>query len=220
MKKIRVFIVDDHPLMRSAIEAAIETSADMEVIGEAVDGQEALTLIPKLRPDVVVMDLMLPILDGWEAIVALKSLDAQIRVLAFSGTTEESKILKAVQLGARGFISKDAHLTDLVNAVRQIAAGNVYLPPPIAGKLFHRLRDSGETATAQARYQSLTPRQKEIISLLGQGLSTQKIAQSLHISPGTLRVHLHNILNKLGLDNRRELLVYAVKRTLNPDIGE
>lgn len=219
-KMIRVFVVDDHPLMRSAIELAIETEPNMEVVGEAIDGEEALALIPILKPDIVIMDLMIPKVNGWEATAALKLSQDAIPVLVFSSDTDKENILRAIRLGAQGYISKDARREELIDAVRMVAEGKAYLPPKIAGKLLQGIRRPPTTSEgAKKSPRELTPRQQEILDLLGQGLPNTSIAEKLHISKATLRVHIHHMVEKLSLENRRALVVYAVRKKIIEEDG-
>jgi len=210
--KIGVFIVDDHPLMRNVLEAAVESVSDMCVVGQAENGLDALALIPQVQPDVIIMDLMMPKMNGLQAIEALKKINAQYPVLALSSTTEEEKILRAVKLGARGYLSKSAHWEELIKAIRTIADGEVHLPPKIAGKLLRSMRKSEEE---RLHLKSLTKRQTEVLHCLGRGLSNQEITEELHITKATLRVHIHNMMKTLGFENRRELIVYAVRQTMD-----
>lgn len=209
---IRVFIADDHPLMRNALEAAVDSAPDMEVIGQAVNGVDALALIPKVKPDVIIMDLVMPEMDGWQAIEALQEQDTQYPVLALSSVSAEDKILRAVKLGARGFLSKNVHWDELIGAVRAVASGEAYLPPKITGKLMQSMHQNEKQ---KIPFDSLTKRQKDVMRCLGQGLSNQEIADELHISTATLRVHIHHMMNTLGFENHRELIVYAARLLLD-----
>ncbi|MBC8507890.1 MAG: response regulator transcription factor [Chloroflexi bacterium] len=216
MNKTRVFIVDDHPLMRSALQAAIDAVPDMEVVGQAVDGEEALSLIPAAQPDLVIMDLMMPKMNGWSAIAALKESPDQVPILALSSTTEEEKIFEAIQGGALGYVAKDVQRDELIRAIRLVAKGEAYLPPKIASKLLDTIRQPKTlTEVGTKPIEPLTNRQQEVLDLLGQALSNHQIAENLHISTATLRVHIHHMIKKLGFENRHELVVYAVRCKLD-----
>ncbi|MBC8333505.1 MAG: response regulator transcription factor [Anaerolineae bacterium] len=212
MKIIRVFIVDDHPLMRNALEMAIEAASDMQIVGEAINGMEALHLIPQIESDVVLMDLMMPEMNGLEAIRALINLLPEIRILILSSLDKEADILQAVQLGALGFITKSAQRDELLQAIRTVDAGEAYLPPKIAAKLMNTVRESHSGKANTGGSEALTRRQKDVLALIGQGFTNQQIATKLNIADATVRVHISNMMDILGFEYRRELVVYAVKR--------
>lgn len=212
MKIIRVFIVDDHPLMRNALEMAIEAASDMQIVGEAINGMEALHLIPQIESDVVLMDLMMPEMNGLEAIRALINLLPEIRILILSSLDKEADILQAVQLGALGFITKSAQRDELLQAIRTVDAGEAYLPPKIAAKLMNTVRESHSGKAHTGGSEALTRRQKDVLALIGQGFTNQQIATKLNIADATVRVHISNMMDILGFEYRRELVVYAVKR--------
>ena len=212
MKIIRVFIVDDHPLMRNALEMAIEAASDMQIVGEAINGMEALHLIPQIESDVVLMDLMMPEMNGLEAIRALINLLPEIRILILSSLDKEADILQAVQLGALGFITKSAQRDELLQAIRTVGAGEAYLPPKIAAKLMNTVRESHSGKAHTGGSEALTRRQKDVLALIGQGFTNQQIATKLNIADATVRVHISNMMDILGFEYRRELVVYAVKR--------
>ena len=173
MKIIRVFIVDDHPLMRNALEMAIEAASDMQIVGEAINGMEALHLIPQIESDVVLMDLMMPEMNGLEAIRALTNLLPEIRILILSSLDKEADILQAVQLGALGFITKSAQRDELLQAIRTVDAGEAYLPPKIAAKLMNTVRESHSGKAHTGGSEALTRRQKDVLALIGQGFTNQ-----------------------------------------------
>ncbi|MFQ5813346.1 MAG: response regulator [Anaerolineae bacterium] len=219
MKQIRVLVVDDHPLMREALCAAIGAETDMEVAGEAGGGREAVEQARVLQPDVIVMDLLMPGMDGLEAIATIQAEFPQVRMLALTSSTEESKVLAAVQAGALGYLLKDAHREELLQAIRQVSQGNAYLPPQVALKLMHSVRESRPVASEapgeMAGHRSmarLTPRQREVLDLLGQGLSNREIAERLVVSEATVRSHIYSILGKLGLESRGQAVAYAARQ--------
>lgn len=221
MSKIRVLVVDDHPLMRDALCAAIEVEADMEVVGEAADGREAVEQARALQPDVTVMDLLLPRMGGLEAIAAIREEIPEILILAITSSTEESKVLAAVQAGALGYLLKDARREELLQAIRQVSRGNAYLPPQVALKLMHSVRPPRSDTpppprepTGAPSTERLTARQNEVLNLLGQGLSNWEIAQTLYISKSTVRSHIYHIRGKLGLESRSQTIAYAVRQRM------
>ena len=214
-KKISIFIVDDHPLMRQALKTCILAESDMEVTGQAENGKEALELVSKSQPDVILIDLLMPKMDGFETIEHLLNETPQLKILVITSVEEESKILKVMSLGAMGYLLKDTKRDEIIKAIRTVYAGDSYLPPNIARKLINILRQPPAQETkAKELVASLTGREKDVFEMLGQGYSNQKIAKELHISVATVRVHRHNISNKFGFQNRREVVVYAVEQRL------
>ena len=212
MSKIGILIVDDHPLMREALRAAVEDEPDMEVVGEAVNGSEAVALAQELAPDVILMDLLMAGMDGLEATVAILTQQPQTKILILTSLSNEDKVLAAVQAGALGYITKEAPRAELLHAIRRMAAGEPVLPPEIALKLFSGLRRVKTVPLEDDLTRLLTSRQEEVLALLGQGRSDQEIAEILHISKGTVRTHLHHILNRLGLENRAQAVACASRR--------
>ena len=167
MKIIKIVIVDDHPMMRQALKAALEAETDMEIVGEAANGEAALTMLDVIQPDVVLMDLLMPKMDGLQAIAQIRQKYPQIRTLVLSSDSEAEKVLKAVQLGALGYLTKAAQRDEIVRAVRMLAAGDSYLPPEIAGKLIHSVRAEADSALSAAQlFESLSKRQQEVLSFL------------------------------------------------------
>lgn len=227
MGKIRVLVVDDHPLMREALRAAIEAEADMEVVGEAANGREAVDQARALQPDVIVMDLLMPGVNGLEAIAAIRAEFPEALILALTSSTEESKVLAAVQAGALGYLLKDARREELLQAIREVSQGNAYLSPQVALKLVHSVRQPRPDTPPPPREpaggpstQRLTARQKEVLNLLGQGLSNQEIAETLVVSEATVRSHIYHILGKLGVGSRSQAVAYAVRQTTADQEGE
>jgi len=209
MDRARILIVDDHPLMREALRAAVEDEPDMLVIGEACDGNEAIALARQLAPDVILMDLLMPSLDGLEATAAILAQQPQVRILALTSLANENKVVAAVQAGALGYITKEAPRAELLQAIRCLAAGEPVLPPEIALKLFSGIRRTKTVPAKGDLTEPLTSRQEEVLTLLGEGRSDREIARTLCISEGTVRTHVHHILNRLGLENRAQAVAYA-----------
>lgn len=219
MSKIRVLVVDDHPLMREALCAAIETDEGMEVVGEAANGLAAVQQARTLQPDVIIMDLLMPGMNGLEAIAAIHAEFPKISLLALTSSTEEGKVLAAVQSGALGYLLKDAQREELLHAIRQISQGEPYLPQQAVINLMRSVRrplpapppPSPEPPDGQSP-ERLTPRQKEVLGLLGQGLSNREIAERLVVSEATVRSHIYHILGILGLENRSQAVAFAARR--------
>ena len=206
---IRVLVVDDHPLMREALCAAIEDESDMAVVGEAHDGQQAVSQYRALRPDVTVMDIYMPVKDGVQAIAEIVGEFPDARIIALTSSTEEGKIAGAVQAGALGYLLKDTHRAELLRAIREVRQGNSFLPPSVALKLMNTMRQTHEPGAAIK--EPLTDREEEVLRLIGRGATNQDIARQLHVTEGTVRTHVHHILQKLGLENRNQAILYALK---------
>lgn len=212
-QKIRVLVVDDHPLMREALRMAIEDEPDMQVIGEATNGADAVTQARALNPDVTVMDLFMPRQDGLHAIAEIKSHTPGARLLALTSSTDEALVLAAVQAGVLGYLMKDSQREELLRAIREVSCGNTFLPPHIAQKLANSVREHQRERAAQP-VEPLTERELEVLRLIGQGASNKQIAHALHVSEGTVRTHVHHLLGKLGLENRNQAILYAVREHL------
>jgi DNA-binding NarL/FixJ family response regulator len=208
MEKMRLLIVDDHPMMREALTTAFMEEKDMEVIGEAADGMEGIKLAKDRKPDVILMDLLMPGMDGLEAIVKILEDNPHAKVLVVTSLEDEDKIWAAIQAGALGYFPKTAPRTFLLEAIRKVADGVPYLPSGITLKLFKSIR--GMKATARSAIdEPLTGRQEEILALMGEGRSDQQIAKTLHLEEPTVRSHVHRILQRLGVENRAQAVAYA-----------
>jgi NarL family two-component system response regulator LiaR len=213
MKPIRIMIVDDHPMMREALRAAIEVEPDMQVAGEAANGQQAVFDALTLRPDVIVMDLYLPVKDGVEAISEIVSQWPSARILAITSSNDDAKVVAAVEAGAIGYLLKDVSREQFLFGVREVARGETVLPPDVATRLARGIRRKHlANASDGESVRPLTRREREVLALLGQGLSNQAIAQQLVLSESTVRVHVYNILHKLSLADRNQAIVYALRQ--------
>jgi DNA-binding NarL/FixJ family response regulator len=209
MDKIRILIVDDHPMMREALQTALSEEADLEVVGEACDGNEALALVEQFRPDLILMDLLMPGMDGLEAITRIYGANPQARILVVSSLEDQDKVLATIQAGALGYFPKAASRAFLLEAIRKVADGIPYLPAGIALKLFDSLRSLKSSSPVSAVQEPITSRQKEILFLLGEGRSDAEISATLHLEAATVRSHVHNILQRLGLETRAQAVAYA-----------
>ena len=207
--KIKVLIVDDHFVVRKGIEALLFGARDIEVVGEAVDGAEAVLLACELEPEVVLMDLLMPRMDGVEAICRILADRPDIRILILTGTTIDRKILDAVRAGAAGYLSKASDREKYLQAIRRIHRGEPSLPMDLTRKLFA----SGEIFE-ESMAALLTERETEILSLVATGLSNQGVADRIHIAEVTVRTHVSHILRKLRLSNRVEATLYALREGL------
>lgn len=215
--KIRVLIVDDHRLVRQGLRTFLELNDDIEVLGEAVDGQEAVELVAQLNPDIVLMDLVMPRLDGIAATARIKSLGTDAKVIALTSFTEDDKVFPAIQAGASSYLLKDVSPDALVEAIRATHRGEARLHPEVMRKLMAQVA-AQPASGKQVSGPQLTDRELEVIRLVAQGRSNREIAETLVISEKTAKAHISNILGKLGLDDRTQMAVYAIKRGLvSPD---
>ena len=215
MDKIKILIVDDHPMMREALKATFEGEDDLEMIGAAPDAIKALKMLETLKPDVILMDMLLPEMSGLEAIEKIIEDDPQAKILVFSSMEDEERVVSAIQAGALGYFPKTAPRTYLLEAIRKIADGVPYMPAGITLKLFQGLRRIKTVQPTNDMQVSLTSRQQEILSLLSEGHSDDEIAKLLHLEESTVRAHLHHILQRLGLKNRSQAVAYANQRLKN-----
>jgi DNA-binding NarL/FixJ family response regulator len=212
--KTRVLLVDDHAMVRRGLRDFLGMFEDIEVVGEAGDGQDALTATAALRPDVVVMDLNLPRLDGVEATRELRATRPDVEVVALTGFVDEARVMAAIEAGAAGFLLKDAEPDDVAAAIRAARKGEMYLDPAVAGVVARQLRTSGRTASP-ADDTVLTPRELDVLALVAQGLPNRAIGDALGITERTARTHVSNILAKLGLTSRTQAALYAVDQGLD-----
>lgn len=211
LKLLRVLVVDDHPLVREAICAAIDDENDLTVVGQAGSGRQAVEKALHLQPDVIVMDLLLPEMGGVDAIHAIKTAQPAVQILALTSSADESLFIAALEAGATGYLVKDTERPDLLEAIRNVAHGNVFLSARMATKLARRLR-SGDTG----RLNLLTEREHEVLVQLGTGRTNRQIADVLMLTESTVRTHVQHILDKLGLANRNQAMVYALRTGITP----
>lgn len=211
---IRVLVVDDHPIVRRGISAEINLDPEMSVIGEAQNGLEAVEMARQLKPDVILMDLMMPQMDGVEATRQIIAANPDAQVLILTSFTEEDSVYTAVKAGAAGFIYKDRPPAELLNAIRTLYNSQPILSPAITRRLQRDLRDQTRTPAESALV--LTDREIEIVKWVAQGALYKEIAQKLGIQEATVRAHVSNILGKLNLSNRSQLVLYAVNHKIAP----
>lgn len=206
--KIQVLIVDDHTIVRKGIRALLTEIADFEVVGEAANGQESITQALQLHPDVILMDLAMPVLDGIEATRQIKMQQPESRILVMTSFATDDKVLSAIKAGAQGYLLKESAPDDLVQAIYQIYHGESSLHPVVARKV---LQEIAQPADRTPTTDPLTTRESTVLCLLAQGLDNQAIAVKLHISPPTVRTHVSNILSKLYLANCVQATLYALR---------
>jgi NarL family two-component system response regulator LiaR len=204
-------IADDHAIVRKGIRALLTTVADIEVIGEAQDGQEAIEEVDRLRPDVVLMDLVMPHVDGLEATRRIMEGQPEVRVLVLTSFSSDQQVLSAVKAGALGYLLKDASPGELVRSIRQVHGGEASLDPGVARKL---LQEISQPSGWEGEPGSLTEREVEVLQLLASGMSNRLISERLEIGEATVRSHVSSILAKLKLDNRTQAALYALREGL------
>jgi len=206
---IRILLADDHPVVRDGLAAMLGTQPDFQVAGEAGTGAEAVAEAARLRPDVVLMDLEMPSLDGIEAIRRLRAADPAIQVVVLTAFDTDERILGALQAGAQGYLLKGAPRAEIFAAIRAVSAGGALIPPVVASKLLRQVR-AAESPDA------LTSREREVLGLVAAGLANREIAARLSISERTVKFHVSSLLSKLGAKNRTQAARLARERGLIP----
>jgi DNA-binding NarL/FixJ family response regulator len=201
---IRILLVDDHTVVRQGLRMFLALDPDLEVVGEAADGAEALRLARELRPDVVLMDLLMPVMDGITATGLLRRELPDTEVVALTSVLEDEKVVGAVRAGAIGYLLKDTQADDLNRAIHAAAAGQVQLSPKAAARLMREVK-------APESPETLTERETEVLRLLARGASNKEIAHALSIGEKTVKTHVSNILAKLGVPSRTQAALYAVR---------
>jgi DNA-binding NarL/FixJ family response regulator len=198
---IRVLTVDDHPVVRAGVGALINDTSDLEVIAEAGDGEEAMLLYERHRPDVVVMDVRMPNVDGVQATRRIVASHPDARIVALTSYEGDADVYRALQAGARGFLLKASLGTSLVDAIRRAAGGERIIPPEIAARLAEFIAQD-----------ELTPRELEVLELIAQGMRNREIARAIGRTEATVKMHLKHVMQKLGVDDRTEAVTLALRR--------
>ena len=213
----RVVLADDQDLIRVGLRALIDREPDMEVVGEAANGQQALDVVRATRADLVVMDIRMPVLDGLEAtrLIATDPALAAVRILVLTTFEIDEYVFEALRLGAGGFLLKDADAAEILRAIRVVAAGDSLLSPSVTRMVVETFAATpGPTAPHASLLHSLTEREREVVALAGTGLSNDEIAEKLFISPATSRTHVSRAMSKLGARDRAQLVVFAYETGL------
>ena len=205
---ISVLIADDHPFVRHGLRTYLDTLDDLEVVGEASNGSEAVALAEQLLPDVVLMDLVMPELDGVEATRAIREASPSTKVIVLTSFADDEKVFPAIKAGAAGYLLKDVHPAELAEAVRKASRGEALLAPSVAARLMQEV--AGERPAASG----LTERELEVLRLIARGMSNKQIAHELVVSEKTVKTHVSNILAKLHLADRTQAALYAVREGL------
>ncbi len=219
MEALRVLVVDDHALFRRGIVTVLASQDNINVVGEAVNGLEAIAKAEELAPDVILMDLNMPQCSGLEATQALQAKALKVKILVLTVSDNETDLFAAIKFGATGYILKNTEPEELVQAIYHIAQGGVIISPVMATKLLAEFKESGTGTRAEktnGKKDIMSPREDEVLQLVAQGATNKEIADFLFISENTVKTHLRNIMDKLHLANRSQAAAYAVKRGLVP----
>lgn len=208
METLRILIADDHPLFRHGIAALLKAEADFEVIGEATNGKEVIDLATTLQPDVVIMDIHMPEINGIEATRRILFTSPSIRILIVTMFEDDGSVFTAMKAGARGYVLKDVQKADMLRAIRSVGRGEAIFSPAIATRLLHFFSEPRQTTPAQL-FPELTEREREILDLIAQGLNNTDIAKKLVLSPNTVRNYVSNIFSKLQVADRAQAIIRA-----------
>ncbi len=212
MKKIRVLIADDHTLVRDGIRSLLALVADIEVIGEAKNGKEALEKTRRLAPDVVLMDLAMPVMSGLESTRRIHREFPGIKILALTQYDDSEYVIPVIKAGARGFVSKMAAFSELASAIQSVYKGNSFLSPSAAATLVQELQQKTTTEGEQDLYQQLTDREREVLKLVAEGYTAREIADMLVVSPKTVEWYKTSLMKKLNIHSRTDLIKFAIRK--------
>lgn len=212
-EKIKVLIVDDHQVVRQGLRTFLELHEDISIVGEAEDGRQAVELVNQLAPDVVLMDLVMPHMDGITATQQIMASGSTTKVIALTSFSEDDKVFPAIQAGAASYLLKDVSPDNLVEAIRAVHRGEARLHPDITRKLMQQVSHK-RNEIQESSVEQLTEREIEVLRLVARGRSNREIAEDLFISEKTVKTHISNILGKLNLDQRTQLVIYAIKNKL------
>ena len=213
---IKVLIVDDHQVVRQGLRTFLELHEDIAVIGEAGDGLVAVEMVSQLQPDVVLMDLVMPRMDGISATQKVHDMDLPVKIIALTSFSEDDKVFPAIQAGAASYLLKDVSPDDLVDAIRAVHHGEARLHPDITRKLMQQVSQA-QPMSQEIPSDELTERELDVVRLVAMGRSNREIAEQLFISEKTVKTHISNILGKLNLEHRTQLAIYAIKNKLVED---
>ncbi len=209
---MKILLADDHNVLRKGLRRILEEQPDLEVVGEASDGRQAVSLAHTLKPDIVVMDIAMPLMNGLEATRQILQRNSSLNVLILSMYSDENYVVQVLRAGARGYLLKDTAEEDLITAVRTVAKGQPFFSPKIAklllGDSMQRIRHEGVTDS----YELLTPREREVLQLIAEGKSNKEAAAALFVSPTTIETHRARIMDKLDLHSTADIVLYAVRK--------
>jgi DNA-binding NarL/FixJ family response regulator len=212
MKKIKVLIVDDHTLVRDGIRSLLALTADIEIVGEAANGKEALEKVRRLIPDIVLMDLAMPIMSGLEATRRIRREFPATKVLALTQYDDSEYVIPVIEAGARGFVTKMSSSSELASAIQAVHRGDSFLSPSAAAALVDECQQKTVAEGEQDPYQQLTDREREVLKLVAEGYTAREIAELLVVSPKTVDWYKSSLMNKLNIHNRIELIKFAIRK--------
>lgn len=211
---ITIVLADDHPIVRQGLRALLDAEPEFQVVGEAADGLETIALVERLKPSMLMVDVMMPGLNGMEVTRRVADSSPHTRVIILSIYADEAHVLEALRYGAAGYALKDVDLADLIRGLHEVAAGRRYLSPPLSERAIEAY--AKRAAASEDMHEALTPREREILQLVAEGHTSAAIARRLGISPRTVEVHRANLLHKLGLRTQTDLIRYALRRGILP----
>jgi len=212
---VSVMLADDHPIIRFGLRSLLQSEPDFDVIGEANDGLSAIEMMERCNPDVAIVDLMMPDMNGLEVLRQSRRFASKTRVIVLSMHSDHAYVLEALRSGAMGYVLKDACSADLIQAIHEVVAGERYLSATISKHILEAYIQRGRDASRDP-YETLTAREREVLQLAAQGRSNPQIAVTLAISPRTVEIHRANMMHKLGLHHQTELVRYALRREILP----
>jgi DNA-binding NarL/FixJ family response regulator len=220
--RIRVLVADDHPVVREGIQKLLSIEDDVEIVGEAEDGETTLALVEELDPDIVLLDLRMPRMDGFAALQRIQKMGRKTKVIVITASDDKNEYLQAMKLGCAGIVLKQTSGDLVVKSIRKVHAGEIWLDSHTTAAVMRQFASPADTAAAQgslrARDRSpLSPREREIVALVAQGYKNKEMAEKMFISEQTVKNHLHNIFDKLGVSDRLELALYAIHKGLQGD---
>jgi len=212
---VTVLLADDHPIVRQGLRHLLEAEPDLKIVGEASDGLQAVQLTEKFKPNVLIVDMMMPDLNGLEVLRQVKERSPSTCCIVLSMQSADVYVVEALKAGALGYVLKETGPSELVNAVQQVIGRNRYLSPRLSERLIDVLLQTADDLTRDP-YETLTNREREILQMVAEGMTTSAIAKRLSISPRTAELHRSRMMDKLGLNNQTELIRYALKRGILP----
>ena len=213
-QKVRIVIAEDHTILREGLKLLLSSSSDFEIIGEAEDGQEAIRCVEKFKPDLILMDLSMPRMNGMDAIKEIKKRFSETKILVLTVHKTEEYILATLKAGADGYVLKDATHTELMIAVKNVLSGKHYISPGISEKVIEGYLEGRKTLKTRTSWETLTQREREILKLIAEGYKNKEIADYLCISPKTVEKHRANLMEKLDLHNVQALTTFAIEKGL------
>ncbi len=209
-QQIKIVIADDHTIVRQGLRKLLEEEDYIQIIGEAVNGREAVQKAEKLKPDVIIMDIAMPILNGIEASRQIKYHNLKTKIVILSMHSHSRYIRELLSVGVSGYVLKDAASSDIIKAIMAAIKGDIYLSPSISSQVIEDYVEMNKKTSQEELYDALTNREREVFQMMVEGYSTKKIAQTLYLSPSTIKSHRSNIMEKLNMDNISKLIQYAI----------